>query len=326
MKWRLKAAIQNGVALLPSSLSYTTYYWLQRHFGALRKMQPVRPIVAGIDVWKRIEKAGHNPVGSVILEVGTGRRINMPLVYWLAGAEKTITVDVNPYLREELIREDLEYLKANCSEIEQLFGGRIQDDRLGALLAFVARPWHLADLLDFCHIQYLAPRDASQLPLPANSVDFYTSYNVFEHIPPDVLKSILNEGNRVVKTGGLFVHRIDHSDHFSHSDRSISAINFLQFSSQRWQQLAGNRYMYMNRLRSDDYCELFKALSQKIVLDEPTIATPVLELLRNGAISLDESFQGRPEEVLATVASWIVTEKEEMPATDNQHIGAVMKN
>ena len=51
---------------------------------------------------------------------------------------------------------------------------------------------------------------------------------------------------------------VDYSDHFSHSDQTISSINFLRYSDDEWQRYAGNRYMYMNRLRHDDVLALFR--------------------------------------------------------------------
>ncbi|MFM6005613.1 MAG: methyltransferase domain-containing protein, partial [Sphaerospermopsis kisseleviana] len=96
----------------------------------------------------------------------------------------------------------------------------------------------MQDLLQFINVDYIAPGDASELSIPSNSIDFHTSYTVFEHIPPDIIKAIIKEGKRVLKSNGLFVHKIDYSDHFSHSDKSISAINFLQFSDSEWNRIA----------------------------------------------------------------------------------------
>ena len=56
-----------------------------------------------------------------------------------------------------------------------------------------------------------------------------------------------------VKPTGLLLHMVDHSDHFSHADSSLSPIHFLQFSDAQWQRYAENRYSYVNRLREDDY-------------------------------------------------------------------------
>ena len=58
MKWQLKAKIQNLVSLLPSSISYSTYYWIQKNFGSLKanQLSPVSRIVGGIETVNRIRK------------------------------------------------------------------------------------------------------------------------------------------------------------------------------------------------------------------------------------------------------------------------------
>ena len=99
MHWKLRATSQNTVSLLPTSFSYAAYYWIQRHFGGLRQTNPVSRLSAGIETWKLIQKAGYDPVEKVFFEVGTGREPVVPMAYWLMGAKKTITIDVNPYIK-----------------------------------------------------------------------------------------------------------------------------------------------------------------------------------------------------------------------------------
>lgn len=309
MYWKLKSKIQNIVSLLPSPASYTTYYWIQRHFGILRQINPVPYLKAGIEVCERIEKAGRSPAGGVFLEVGTGRRINMPITFWLAGAAKVITVDINPYLKEELVKEDIKYIRKNIEEVKRLFNGHIHNNRFNSLLEFTNNPWRLSDLLDLCRIEYRAPADAAKLPLPPDSIDFHVSYSVFEHIPPNILKAIIEEGNRIIKDKGLLISRIDYRDHFARTDKSISPINFLQYSDDEWDKTAGNRYMYMNRLRVDDFHNLLKASNHRILISEPIKDPSVFKLLENGNFKLNDRFAGKSSDVLATVESWTVSEK-----------------
>lgn len=307
--WKFKAGVQNAIALLPSSVSYSVYYWIQRHFGGLRQMNPVSRLASGIETWKLIKELGHDPVGKVFFEVGTGRVPLAPVAYWLMGAEKTITIDLNPYLKSELIKESLQYISDNTEAISRLFGPLIQRDRLDKLLQFNAiAPFSTPAFLDLCGIVYVAPGDASKTNLPSQSIDFHTSYTVFEHIPVDVLKAILDEGNRIMKDGGLFVHRIDYSDHFSQSDKTISAINFLHYSDQEWSRYAGNRYMYMNRLRHDDYIQLFQTAGHRIVAEKLDVDQRSKELLRSGALQLDERFRGKSVDLLAIKGAWIATQ------------------
>jgi SAM-dependent methyltransferase len=310
MNWKIKARIQNIVSLLPVSASYELYYWMQRRFGGLRRLNPTRRLNAGIETWKKIEEQDRSPIGKVFFEVGTGRAPIVPLAYWLMGAEKTVTIDLNPYMKGDLIWEVLTYLSEHREEISRLFGSLLDEARFDKLLQFHKDSGRTSDeFLDLCGIEYIAPGDASDTGLPENSIDFHTSFTVFEHIPENVLKNILAEGNRVIRHNGLFVHRIDYSDHFSHSDRGISAINFLQYSDDEWERYAGNRYMYMNRLCHDDYIGLAESVGQKILAVHTDIDKRAQDILRRGRIKIAEKFRSKPPEVLEIISAWLITEK-----------------
>ena len=310
MHWKLKSAIQNTLSLLPSSASYAAYYQVQRRFGGLRQVNPTINLRAGVETWQQIVEQNYDPVNKVFLEVGTGRATIVPLAYWLMGAKRVVTIDANPYVKEELIAEHIKYIATQQAEIKGIFGSLLNRQRFAKLLDFgKAEGFSLNKFFDLCQIEYLAPADASTTNLPAKSIDFHTSFTVFEHIPAEVLKQILIEGNRIVSDNGLFVHRIDYSDHFSHSDLSISAINFLQYSDDEWNKYAGNRYMYMNRLRHDDFIDLFRSVGHSIVEAKTYISDRSQELLQNKKIILDPKFEAKPEEVLSIASSWIISQK-----------------
>jgi hypothetical protein len=228
------------------------------------------------------------------------------LALWLVGARSVTTVDINQYLKEELVQEDLDYIRIHRDEVEQLFGGRIHDGRLDRLLEFAARPWRLDGLLALCDIEYMAPASAAALRLSPLTIDCHISSEVFEHISPDILRDIIEEGKRTLKKDGLFIHRIDYSDHFAHSDGSISPINCLQFTDHQWSRIAGNRYMYMNRLRCDDFGRLFEEAGLRMLTAEHDEDPAVLEQLRHGDIKLNQAFAGKSDKVLCTTASWMV--------------------
>ena len=310
MRWKWKARLQNLIARLPSSVSYAVYYWLQRNFGGLRHPNPVSRLTAGVRTWKRIQQNGGVPQGKVFFEVGTGRDPLVPLAFWLMGAEKTISVDLNPYLKEELILESLDYISENRSEIQQLFGDLLDQNRLDQLLEFNrTADRSAADMLRLCRIEYQAPADAAHTDLADESIDFHTSYTVFEHIPAEILRQILEEGNRITRADGMFVHRIDYSDHFSHSDPNICSINFLQYGDAQWDKIAGNRYMYMNRLRHDDVVALFESSGQCIVDASPDIDPRAQQALQQGLLSLDDRFQSKTPDTLSITGAWMVTRR-----------------
>lgn len=115
------------------------------------------------------------------------------------------------------------------------------------------------------------------------------------------------EGNRVVRPDGAFIHRIDYSDHFSHSDKSITPVNFLKFSAAEWDRISGNRYMYMNRLRHDDFLDMFKSANHCILLNEPNLDQELLSAIEQGKLNLHDDFHGESSETIATTGAWLVS-------------------
>jgi len=152
--------------------------------------------------------------------------------------------------------------------------------------------------LSYLNIEYKAPCNAVDTKLETDSIDYYVSCAVLEHIDKVIIEKIINEGNRIVKNNGLFINYIDYKDHFCSSDPDISAINFLQYSDLEWKKYAGNRYMYMNRLRHDDYLNLFENAGHKILKVNPTFDKRSADLLKSGEIKPDTRFSKKHPDIL----------------------------
>ena len=308
MNWKLKAFIQNTLSFFPSKTSYRLHYFLQRKFGGLKETNPVSELTKAIDTWRAITNQEQTPKNKTFFEVGTGRISLVPLAYWLMGAKKTITIDINPYLKSELIKESLEYISKNKEEMLTLFGEYLDIGRWEKLLLFIETSnFSTATFLNLCKITYIAPGDAAKTNLPNKSIDFHTSSTVFEHIPIETLEKILIEGNRIIKNNGHFFHDIDYSDHFSHSDSSISAINFLSFSDKEWDKYARNRYMYMNRMRHDDFLDLFQKVGHNILEDRVHIDKISQNILKDEGFLLDDKFKNKSIETLSISRAWITS-------------------
>lgn len=308
MRWRLKAAIQNAVAALPHGIGYEAYYQLQRRLAGLRKANPVSRLQAGAAIVQRLERLGATVGGATVLEVGTGRRLNLPIALWVCGARRIVTVDLNPYLRPELVFEDLQYMRGHPAEIRTIFAGLSGStgilERLERLLAW--RGTRLPELLEFLDITYIAPGDARCVDAPSASFDLHVSFTVLEHIPPGVLGEIFLEGKRLLRPTGRFLHNIDFTDHFAHSDSRITTVNFLQFSEAEWARLAGNRFMYHNRLRVDEFRALVETAGLDIQQYDLQADAQAEAVLATRGLVLDARFRAKPPEVNATARAWLV--------------------
>lgn len=309
MNWRFKANIQRAIAALPPAVADPVYGWLIARFGLTRDPDPIVQIVVAKELLALWERAGGSPAGARFLEIGTGWRISIPLALWLRGARSVTCVDIKSLLDERTVRSDLAYVREHPDAVVRALDGRVDDDRLRELIEFADRAWRLDDLFRLCAFDYHAPCDAAHLSFDTGSFDCQISYATLEHIPPEWLRAVHVEARRVLRGGGVGLHRIDLSDHFYRTDRSISPLNFLQFDQRTWAAIGGNRYVYTNRLRIDDYLRLFEECGFRVVACERYSNPRGLEQLRDPSFRVDESFRGKSEADLAVTSAWALVQK-----------------
>jgi len=306
MDFRVKAFIQNSIDFIPGALSYEVYYQFQRNFAGLKKINPSSRINAGRQIVELASQANFSMRGKRVLEVGSGISPILPMSLWLHGASRVVTCDLNPYFKEDIWIDSFQWLKSNKELVLESCEG-IDQERLTEFLGDkqLCEKGKILSSLHRIGIDYLAPADARMLPFDDDYFDAHVSYTVLEHIPRDVLRDIFVEAKRVVRLAGVIIHEIDYSDHFSHSDKRISAINFLKFNERDFARLAGNKFMYMNRLRDDDFRDLWHELSLVPCVSEKRLSDEILSLLRSTVKPiLHDDFSRKSDEDLATTESW----------------------
>lgn len=308
MRWILKACLQQAIALLPRPLAEPFYFLLQRQLGGLRRLDPFDRFEAGVKIASLIREQGGEIAGQRLLEIGTGWRLNTPLALWLMGAE-VVTVDLNVFLHPELVLEDVGHLLAQERRVREMlepYGWR--EDRWEALLQARARGRLDVLLTELPGLSYRAPQDAARLQDEPDGGFYGTfSYNVLEHIPPEVLRGIFREVGRLTRgSHGVSVHLIDHSDHFSHFDRGLTSVNFLRFSPFQWRLIGGNRYSYCNRLRSSEMVRIFLDCGLSVLRVEPHVDQVALEAIRSGRARLWSHFARMAPEDVAARETWCV--------------------
>lgn len=308
MKWTTKSKIQNSIARLPTKYANHLYYQVLKKTGGITTLSPNQRISASIAIADAALTQGIPPSAASVLEVGTGYRVSLPIGLWLCGIKELTTVDLNPYLKMELVRSDISYIQNNQGEIESLFNSKKASllDK-GRLKKIVNLDINSSNLLQQFDIKYISPADATKLAIADSSMDLHISYTVLEHIPPPTLSQILVEGSRILCPGGCFIHIVDFSDHFSHSDKSISSANFLRFNEKDWDALAGNQFMYQNRLRFDDYVNIFEECDLSVFTENVVVDKQALKLLEEG-FPIDSRFRDKSAKSLATTEAMLIAQ------------------
>lgn len=201
------------------------------------------------------------------LELGTGWYPIIPIGLYLSGFEQIYSIDIERLLTVEniylSIDKFIDYHKRGklISFIKDL-----DEQRFEKLQHMDRNIQSATALLKAMQIE-VSIADARKTIYATDSFDLINSNNTFEHIPEDILRSILFEMKRTLSQDGLMSHFIDMSDHFAHFDKSISIYNFLKYSDASWQRI-DNSIQPQNRLRYYDYKKMFNGQGLKIIYEE----------------------------------------------------------
>ena len=239
INWRLKSTI---FALIDAFRANYLLYALQKNVTRRSRRENLSINPAWEDHREALEA---NQCTNFVFEFGAGKDLAQNL-FLSAFVGKQLVIDLYPMVDWTLVNQSrLRFLDLRSqTPIRNRF-----------------------DLLEY-GIDYAAPCDAADLPLPDRSVDGCVSTNVLEHIPEKQIVRILTELRRVLKIDGVVSAQIDYSDHYAHTDSRISLWNFLNFSDSEWSR-HNHACHFQNRLRHHEYRRLFIKCGFQVLQEEP---------------------------------------------------------
>ena len=239
--WKIKSRIFGFIDFLNTD---NFLYFLQKHVTK-------RSQVGGLEiptVWERHKAylGKYNALGKVF-EFGAGKTLGQNL-YLSNAIKKQIVVDLNPMIDFHLV----ENVRLNLSKFEPL---RSKKEIISS------------ESLSSYGIEYRAPYDAAVTDFKSKSIDACISTDTLEHIPAESIVAIFEELYRIIKDDGIISARIDYSDHYAHTDSSISLLNYLKFKEDEWSKYNHNCH-FQNRLRHYDYLQIFHKCGFYVVEEE----------------------------------------------------------
>jgi len=234
---------------------------------------------------------------AIVLEIGSGWQPMIPILFSLAGAKVFLT-DMYPLMRPETFRAALDAIRENRDEIIARI--HLSPDALDHAVR-PCRDEEMERRLAELRLVYLAPCDCCSLAIESGAIDVVMSRAVLEHIPPNVIEGIFREAYRLLRPGGITLHLVDHSDHWSHRDKRINAVNFLRYPDWVFRLTCINPQDYQNRLRHSQYRTLLESTGFVIKSEERSVDPQCLSSLSNMPIT--PKFRYFEAEDLATVNS-----------------------
>lgn len=183
-----------------------------------------------------------------LIEFGAGKHLGQNL-FLSSDALWQQVVDLNPMLDLDLVNQAILQLRER--------GALLEASPVGSR----------EDLEHHYGIAYRAPVDMTATAFDDRSFDICISTNTLEHIPAATIEGIFRELRRILKAGGNVSAQIDYSDHYAHTDRSITRLNYLRFSEQDWAR-HNHKFHYQNRLRHSHYRRIFQEAGFEILREK----------------------------------------------------------
>jgi SAM-dependent methyltransferase len=302
MNWKLKA---HAMALLSRFPGGSHIYHKVQACLRSNHLPADEGVARAVEIAELIREAGGTPEDGVYVEIGTGWRPFLPFLLYLAGARRVISFDVNPWLNRAYAFETYRALADHLDTIANRL--HLSPNRVRARYHRVASLANdLTSLLSAFGLEYRCPADARQTGLADQSIDFVCSSNVLEHIPPTTLRQIHHESARILRPGGLAIHRFNPGDHYSSVDASITGVHFLRYSERQWHWYGGSGLSYHNRLRCIQHRHLLEEAGFAVLIDRVRMDQHALDLLKRQKVAIHPDFARFSHEQLAADYMWVV--------------------
>jgi len=269
-KWWIKCLVQRALSHIPSGENINAL-WSRK---ALLDEISLEAIRIGILQIRMLLDSGFEIHEKVALEIGSGWKPILPFLFRIAGCKKVILCDLHRHMDQGLLNATIHQIRAHSDLIASMLD--TAESRIEEVLPGPGLEHDYSLLIRNSGFEYRAPFDLRETDYASHSIDIVFSRSVLEHIPLQVLEPIMMEMHRILKPEGAMVHTIDLSDHWEHSDKSISRINFLKFPGWWW-KIINSPISYQNRLRLPEYLQLLKKCGFELIkvgacVDKKTLA------------------------------------------------------
>jgi hypothetical protein len=240
INWKLKAILYKLFGFFKLK---KIFYLIQKHITKRSKIN----ITEINKFWVFHANAIEENCLKKILEVGSGKSLeqNIYLSYKFDSKINQTAIDINNMLDFKLFNDASTQI---ASLLKLKNKGEVKN---------------ISDLKVKYNINYKAPFKVKEFNND-EKFDICISTTALEHFDILDLQNFLLDLKNVLNDNGYISSLIDYSDHYSHTDRNIGALNFLSYSKKDWEKY-NNYYLYQNRLRHQDYKKLFVTNGYEII-------------------------------------------------------------
>tara|TARA_B100001093_G_scaffold519881_1_gene611086 strand:- start:1909 stop:2748 length:840 start_codon:yes stop_codon:yes gene_type:complete len=243
INWKLKSKIFSFISFFQLD---NLLYFIQKNITKKSRIE----INCIIDDWIYHQENLISMKSPSIIEFGAGKNLSQNIFLSNFFSKQTL-VDLNTMIDFQLVNSAIEKI----ANLDKSFKN--------------IKIKNLSDLSKYYNIEYIAPLNLiTTKNFNSDQFDGCISTNTLEHIPNDQLYEIFYKLKIIIKNEGIVSAVIDYSDHYSHTDRQIGPLNFLQYSTNEFKKYNHNNH-FQNRMRHNDYKKIFQELGYEIIKQIP---------------------------------------------------------
>ncbi|WP_457670598.1 class I SAM-dependent methyltransferase [Thiolapillus sp.] len=193
--------------------------------------------------------------GQHVVELGTGWVSAVPLGFGLAGA-RVDTFDISYLVADDLFRQTRDVYRNRSEQLARASG--TAPEKIRQRLKKIELAHNFSEACQLLGGSYHAPFDTTALPFKDGEVDMVISNLVLQCVPKDAIPLLLQESWRILKPGGVALHRIRMSDEYSPPGSGRNHLEYLKYSERIWNRWFNHSLKHINRLRAPQFLELFR--------------------------------------------------------------------
>jgi 2-polyprenyl-3-methyl-5-hydroxy-6-metoxy-1,4-benzoquinol methylase len=307
IKWHIKYALASLLGILP--FRHYLHHKVQLVLGG-SKLDEKEMLTRAVELYTLAFKNKRSLEDNIVLEIGTGWFPFMPIIAYLYGAKNIITIDINPWLRHETVRQTIKSILDNSEYLKNGIDSGYSnfDVKLSDLKNIYDKNDSLKETLEKLNINYIHSYDICNLSLDnEDKVDLVISSNVLEHIDQEKLGEIHKHLFEITKPNAIAVHRFNPGDHYSHL--SGSSVSFLTISESLWRIYREGGIAYHNRLRTIEHAKVIIQANWSIHLWVDAIDNKAIKNIENGEIRLNAKYKNMSTQETCAFYSWMVLGK-----------------
>jgi hypothetical protein len=309
IKWHIKYALASILDIMP--FKHYLHNKAQKILGG-DKLDEEEMLSRAVELFSLTFKFKSSIEQAKVLEIGTGWFPYMPVVAYIYGAKNIITVDLNPWLSNETLRQTIKSILNNSEQLTNniKLNNTEANKNLIRLKSIYDQDLSFQETLKKLNINYMHGFDVCLLELKdADKIDLVFSSNVLEHIEESALKNIHKHVIKISTDNTLAVHRFNPADHYSYL--SGSSISFLTIPDLLWKIYRSGGIAYHNRLRTIEHSEIIQAAGWSKLLWADAVDVKVADRVKNGELRLNHKYKGMSAEEVCAFYSWMVLSKAE---------------